>query len=124
MHALSRTFLLTTGFVLVSGCATKPSEPPVVDRLRTTLVGVHECLPHRDTSGPQTMECALGILTDDGRHYALDFNLMSQIPPELATGDRFSANGVLTPIEMISSDHWQKYDVQGIFTVTDSVEKL
>lgn len=89
---------------------------------RGTLTGVQTCLPHKDTSGPQTMECAIGMQTDAGEYYALDFAVMSQIPPEIQNGQRFSANGLITPIENLSSDHWQKYNVKGIFSVTDSVK--
>ncbi len=91
---------------------------------RGTLTGEYVCLPHRDTSGPQTMECALGIKTDAGDYYAVDFSAMSQQGPGLETGDRFTATGLITPIELLSTDHWQKYDVEGIFSVTDSVQKL
>jgi len=92
------------------------------DPYRATLTGVQVCLPHKDTSGPQTMECAFGMKTDDGKHYALDLVLMSQTPPEIQNGQRFSASGLVTPIENLSSDHWQKYDIVGIFSVTDSVK--
>lgn len=88
---------------------------------RITLEGEYVCLPHRDTSGVQTDECAAGLRTDTA-YYALDFALMSQGDPRLTIGDRFSANGIFTPIETLSSDHWQKYDVAGIFSVTDSVK--
>lgn len=93
-----------------------PMEP-----YRATLSGTQTCLPHKDTNGPQTLECAIGIETDAGEFYALDFNLMSQIPPEIQSGERFTASGVITPIERLSTDQWQKYDVEGIFSVTDSV---
>ncbi len=91
---------------------------------RGTLTGEHVCLPHADTSGPSTMECALGIKTDAGEYYALDFTLMSQIDPGVQNGDRFTATGLITPIELLSSDHWRKYAIKGIFSVTDSVKKL
>jgi hypothetical protein len=29
------------------------------------------CLPHKDTTGPQTMECAYGIKDDKGQYYGL-----------------------------------------------------
>lgn len=90
---------------------------------RATLTGEYVCLPHTDT-GPQTDECAFGIKTDAGDYYALDFNLSSQAQQELTTGDRFSASGVITPIELLSTDHWRQYPVIGIFSVTDSVQKL
>jgi hypothetical protein len=91
---------------------------------RGTLTGTQVCLPHADTSGPQTMECAIGMKTDAGEYYALDLALLSQENPGLQDGDRFTATGLITPVEMLSSDHWQKYDIEGIFSVTDSVEKL
>ncbi len=91
---------------------------------RATLTGVQVCLPHKDTSGPQTLECAIGMKTDVGEYYALDFNLMSQAPVEIKNNERFTASGVITPIERLSTDHWKKYNVQGIFSVTDSVTVL
>lgn len=36
-----------------------------------TIVGTTICLPHKNSSGPQTMECALGIEGDDGKNYGL-----------------------------------------------------
>ncbi len=92
---------------------------------RTTLTGTYVCLPHKDTTGPQTLECALGMKADDGNYYSLNFNLASQAPPNLATGDRFSASGVVTPTETLNSDYLRKtYNVKGVFSVTDSVEKI
>jgi hypothetical protein len=91
---------------------------------RATLAGEYMCLPHVDSSGPQTMECAFGLKTDAGEYYAVDFSLMSQTPPPLSIGDRLSASGLVTPIERLSTDHWRQYPIQGIFSLTDSVEKL
>ena len=94
------------------------------DPYRGTLSGVQTCLPHKDTKGPQTMECAIGMKTDSGEFYALDFSMMSQspVPPqEISSGKRFTANGLITPIENLSSNNWQKYNVKGIFSVTDSI---
>lgn len=33
--------------------------------------GITVCLPHRDQEGPQTLECAFGLLDDRGRYFAL-----------------------------------------------------
>lgn len=89
---------------------------------RATLEGTVVCLPKRDTDGPVTMECALGLLTEEGEYYALDFGLMSQQKPELDTGYSFKANGVIIPLETLSSDHWRIYQIKGIFSVTDSIK--
>ncbi len=92
---------------------------------RGTLTGTQVCLPHADPTGPQTKECALGMKTDSGEYYALDFGTYSQgLPPNFADGERFTATGLITPVEMLSSDHWQKYNMEGILSVTDSVERL
>jgi hypothetical protein len=99
----------------------KQGGPQTYEPYRATLTGEYVCLPHKDTNGPQTLECALGIKTDVGEYYAVDFALMSQTSPTLQTGQRFTASGTITPIERLSSDHWQKYNVAGIFSVTDSV---
>lgn len=100
-----------------------PSDQADVAPQRVTLTGEYTCLPHRDTGGPQTMECALGMKADDGNYYGLDFNFLETGVPALATGDRFSARGLVTPVEMLSTDHWQKYQMKGIFSVTDSLVK-
>lgn len=36
------------------------------------VTGTALCLPHTDTSGPQTMECGIGILDGKGQYYALN----------------------------------------------------
>ena len=92
-----------------------------IERYRGSLSGEYVCLPHKDTRGPQTLECAFGIKTEAGEYYAVDFNLMSQENLGLEVGDKFSANGLITPIEMLSTDHWKVYDIEGIFSVTDSI---
>ncbi len=85
---------------------------------RASITGTLVCLPHAP-GVPPTKECAIGLRLDDGTHYVFDTMLMSSIPEPHQVGDRVSGNGVLTPIERLSTDHWRKYDVEGIFSVTD-----
>lgn len=33
------------------------------------------CLPHKNTDGPQTLECASGLQTTDGKYYAVEGSL-------------------------------------------------
>jgi hypothetical protein len=35
------------------------------------MKGVALCLPHKDTSGPQTLECAIGLKDEKGNYYGL-----------------------------------------------------
>lgn len=60
-----------------------------------TVSGKIECLPHKDTSGPVDMMCAIGIEADDGTHYALrsdDATLAASVP----TGRRVQVEGTFT----------------------------
>lgn len=98
------------------------AKPEDIVPYRTKLAGEYVCLPHKDTTGPVTQECAFGVKLDDGTYYAISFNLMSAIVPDIATGNRIYANGTITPIEMLSSTHLRDtYDIKGIFSVTDSL---
>jgi hypothetical protein len=59
----------------------------------TTVTGNLTCLPHKDTSGPTTLECAFGLKGDDGRYYAL-----TESPDDLLQQDfteRIKVRGVL-----------------------------
>lgn len=89
---------------------------------QVTIDGIWECLPHKDKTGPQTMECAFGLAKDqsDG-HYAISTALMSQYPVDYATGTHVRVTGVLTPANQLSSI--QKYDIDGIIQAT-SITKL
>lgn len=87
-----------------------------------TMLGTFVCLPHRDTSGPQTQECAFGLKADNGNYYALDWSATPTSSSDLPMDRRFSVSGTLVPIEAISSDQWQKYNVKGIIKVTSHQE--
>lgn len=91
---------------------------------RVTLTGTYGCLPQKDTTAITTDECAFGIRTDDGLYYAIDFGLVSTLPPVLTDGTRIRATGRVTPLIALSTDYWQKYPIEGIFSVTDSLEVL
>jgi hypothetical protein len=88
-----------------------------------TLTGKYICLPSRNKDIPQTMECALGLQTESGELYALDFNQVSQTSTEISTGEILTVSGQITPVEMLSSSHWQRYAIVGILTVTSPVER-
>ena len=89
-----------------------------------TLTGEYVCLPHRDQEGPQTLECAFGLKTDANEYYSLDFNQMPKDFPDAKTGERISVTGTITPIELLSTDQWQKYAITGIVSVTDPIQRL
>ncbi len=88
------------------------------------LRGTQICLPHKDTSGPQTMECAIGLKADDGANYGLDTSrLQPDAVGELYGGARVRIVGHYTPAEALSTDHFHKYDMKGIVQI-DIIERI
>ena len=118
--------LLVGGYVAINRYNQKPGkDPESLTPHRGTLSGEYICLPPEGERTLETPDCHFAVKTEDGKIYVVDFNLMSQDRPDLKVGDRFTANGVITPIENLSMDYWQKYPtrIEGIFSVTDSVQK-
>jgi hypothetical protein len=89
-----------------------------------SLEGRATCLPHKEKAGVQTDECALGLETDAGTFYAIDGSGLE--PGALVTLNesvRVRVGGLAVPIEAISSNAWDRYDIIGIMRV-ESVERL
>jgi len=79
----------------------------------TTLEGTVVCLTHRNTSGPQTLECAIGFKTNDNKYYGLH----SDSPNVGLTGaagnnKKFKVTGTLK----LEAD--PKYNSEGVMTVS------
>lgn len=92
---------------------------------QVTIKGKFSCLPHKDTSGPVTMECAYGIKeTSTGNYYAIDISSPGPEGDATISGEgEIEIKGLLVPIEAVSSNTWQKYNIKGIIKV-DSVNKI
>ena len=87
-----------------------------------TLSGSFTCLPHMDTTGPQTMECAFGMKTDDGEYYAVNFGASTDAMNQFQSGAHITAEGFVVIKEALSADQWAKYNMKGIFTVTKVID--
>lgn len=87
-----------------------------------TLSGVYVCLPHLDTTGPQTEECAFGLKTDDGVYYAVNFGASADAMNQFQSGARITAEGFVVIKEALSTDQWAKYNMKGIFTITKMID--
>lgn len=57
------------GFVLYKILEPRPVVVP--DEGSISIKGTTLCLPHKDTSGPQTLECAYGLKDEKGQYYAI-----------------------------------------------------
>lgn len=101
----------------------EPAQEPIPGApQQVTLSGTFECLPHRDTSGVQSDECAFGIKSDDGIHYAVNFGQSAAMMQQFQARAHIKAEGFIVPEETLNTDHWRKYDMKGIFTVTQLLE--
>lgn len=115
---MNKTFLTIIGIIALlviifaSFQYSNPKEQGNEQKMyRTTLAGEYICLPNT-----QTEKCVTGLKTETGEYYEINFYVSSQTPPQLILGDRFEANGVLTP-----ATENRKYPM---FSITDSVRKL
>ena len=97
----------------------QPEQHSIVEAYAGTLNGEYTCLPHQDTNEPQTLECSLGLRTDSYEYYALDFSPTAQNYYGLTEGMRLSVSGMINPMGNIMSDLTQKYEVEGIMSVSE-----
>lgn len=95
----------------------KQMSAEAVTPYEATLSGEYVCLESTGPGISQTMECAFGIKTQSGEQYALDFG-EGDVGSQFVAGETVSVSGVITPLARLSSDHWQKYGIQGIFSVS------
>jgi hypothetical protein len=123
---LSGTAVIITIFVLVMfGFTNKKhsqtTPPPSKETTNITRVGKISCLPKRST-GPQTLECAIGLLADNGNYYAL--NDLFKYDPDYTlsqTDTRVEVTGTLTREDMLGPDG-NPYDIAGVITI-NSIRK-
>ena len=87
--------------------------PAVVDGEPIRIRGESLCLPHKDTNGPQTMECAIGIKAEDGTYYALtDSTGDYSLTMKAGSGKQIEVTGTF-----VGRDD-SKYQDIGIITMT------
>lgn len=87
-----------------------------LDLNQTSFTGEFVCLPHKNTDGPQTMECAFGLKAESGDYFALDFGTSTELMNQ-PMNTPITVKGPVTPIEAISSNLGQIYNVRGIIRV-------
>lgn len=62
-----------------------------------TLEGVAVCLPNKNSSGPNTLECAVGLKTDDGTYYGISGDTSHQLSSETGSNRRVKVSGNIEP---------------------------
>lgn len=117
---------LKDAYLQLSGKSTTAPEivlPTGTPSGKQTFYGEYLCLPSKQTDGPVTLECALGILADNGSFFALDMQAVDPNVAMIATGSRIKVEGIVTLAEALSSNHWQKYNIAGVIRV-EKFEKI
>jgi len=94
----------------------------LIEPYEASLSGEYVCLPHKDETGPRTDECAFGLKTDTDEYYAVDFSQIPEVGIPFIAGDRLSASGLVTPIERLSFNQWERYRIDGVFSITDFLQ--
>jgi hypothetical protein len=75
--------------------------------------GVAVCLPHKDTGGPQTLECAIGIKTEDGTYYGISGDKDNDLGTLAGSDKKVRVTGTVEP----STD--TKYNIKELINVTE-----
>lgn len=85
-----------------------------------TFTGLYTCLPQKARGSPDTLECALGIKTDEGIYYSLDTqNITQYVIRSLSINQRIIVYGDVIPIEAISSNLGKIYNIRGVMRVKE-----
>jgi hypothetical protein len=100
--------LAVFGFgVYLADKARNDSMKPPVQQGEVTVKGQSVCLPHKDKTGPQTLECAIGVKTAAGVYYGIENKNVT------TTGMNASIEVTGTLIKAPNS----KYDIAGVIRV-------
>lgn len=114
-------FVLIIGaltYVVTSNMHPRVLPEPVVSNVSTPTVvsGEIVCLPHINTSGPQTMECAYGIKDTEGHYYELlDIAPNNQNVSTAPMNTPVLVEGMLT---LQSSDRYQSIGTIAVSKIT------
>lgn len=113
-------FAVVTGLVVVLKIGgvfdqSTSSETTLPAGQAVSIKGEIVCLPHKDTTGPQTEECALGLKAENGKHYSL---LTDRVGNDFQTvNEKVTVHGLLN-----DPSATQIYDIIGAITV-EKIEK-
>lgn len=79
----------------------------------TTVEGTSVCLPHKNSSGPQTLECAVGIKAADGKYYGISGDKDHELSGVAGSDQKVKVTGI---IEAINDS---PYDITQLIAVKD-----
>jgi hypothetical protein len=80
----------------------------------STYTGTIVCLPHKDNSGPITLECAYGLQTTDGKYHALRSLVESTLIFSVDTGRQARVTGTVVSTPDSNYDIVDTIEVESI----------
>lgn len=81
------------------------------------MEGSWECLPHKNTKGPETVECAFGVVVDRSTtHYALDLSNFSGVD-NFPAGEHLRVTGTRVERNQTNAWMWERYPIDGIIRI-------
>jgi hypothetical protein len=114
---------LGIGVLLIAGVAfalSKQSEEAVTEQPISgesiTITGQYMCLPHTNSDGPQTMECAFGVKTNTSKYYALDFESVNDESINTEMNETVEVSGSFIPVGELGNQG-QIYPIEGAIKV-------
>jgi hypothetical protein len=85
--------------------------------------GTFICLPHRDTSGLVTQECAYGFQAEDGKYYALRDSSQDKGLFHLSVGQEIEIRGLLIPEESDEYNSQGVIEIQELYVIEEEEEE-
>lgn len=120
---MKRKILITIGIVIILGAGGaafyfsglfdkvfNPAPAQPVEQV-TTIKGQVVCLPHKNEDGPTTLECAIGLHSNDDKYYGLSGSTGSDLAGAAGSDKKVKVTGTL---QEQASD---KYKMSGIIAV-------
>jgi hypothetical protein len=85
----------------------------------TTLEGTAVCLPHKDTDGPQTLECAIGIKTIDGTYYGISGDKERKLSDIAGSDQKIRVTGTVENVNHSIYNITQLISVKSVEEITE-----
>lgn len=87
--------ILMTSVVVVAIQSRSFVKAPATGKTAITKKGEVVCMPHKNTDGPQTLECAYGIKDEGGDYYGLRYDNENSRFSEVQIGQKITVKGLL-----------------------------
>lgn len=92
----------------------EPKPVVVPDEGSISIKGTTLCLPHKDTNGPQTLECAYGLKDEKGQYYAI-----RDLDPTYKNISRLAMNSQVTLVGNFREETSKIYPIIGVVEISE-----